>query len=182
MTYKSNISYCMNYAATPPNVAPPQPVYTLADFLESGLFKATIAGSQGANFSAYRNTPINTQITSTINISNEPTYRSEAMIGYFKPPTTGTMTFTLFGDDYAFLWLGDGADDPSISNLLVKSDSLITRTATKQVDSITYYPFRLYYGNSTATGRLTLTMSGPGISNTSNFTNTLFHDTRINSI
>ena len=181
MTYKSNISYCMNYAATPPSVAAPH-VETLADFLAPGLFRASMAGFKGTNFSAYRNSPISTRVTSVINIASEPSYQSEAMIGYFKPPTTGTMTFTLYGDDSAYVWIGDSANTPTITNVFVKSEALNTRSATMQVDSGVYYPFRLYYSNNAVYGSLTFSMSGPGISNTSNFTNTLFHDTRINSI
>lgn len=166
---------------SPPPTDPPTPP-PLTDYLASGLFRYSYNAYFYNDVAAWGGTPSSTMVTSVINIPSQPQYKSEIFLGYFRPPVSGTMTFTLLSDNAGFVWIGDNARNPTSSNTLLQCTDVVTKTTTLQVDSSTYYPFRLYFGNKIGPGYLTFTMAGPSLAKTSNFNGTLFYDTRVNGM
>lgn len=158
-------------------------------FLEPGLLDATLDGYYGSNLALYSSTPSSTQTISVLNITNIPQNTSRAMIGYFKPLTSGTLNFSFsFKGSQGYVWIGDSANAPLVSNTTLKCIDTynlgltVVQTTSITVDSNTYYPFRLYCGSNTGLFNMSLSMSGTGMDSTSDFTGTLFHDTRITNI
>jgi hypothetical protein len=92
-------------------------------------------------------------------------------IGYFKPPTTGTYTFTLSSDDYSALWIGDtavGVNNRTLANAVVYTTTSNSGSVTLNAGQ--YYAVRYVFEEGYGTDQFTLSWSGPGITTTQDLT------------
>jgi len=97
-------------------------------------------------------------------------------VGYFTPPTTGTYTFFTSSDDYSGVWIGDIAANTggrSNTNATVVNgmggtggQANTKRSGTIALTAGVSYPIRVVHEEGTGGDNLTLSFSGPGISET----------------
>jgi hypothetical protein len=135
-------------------------------------------------YSGYHNDDVTFTDTAAVTASEVATNFTIASIaenttvlytGYLLADYTGTWTFGMASDDAAYLWIGNTAvTGYTTSNELVTASYDGSGTGTISLTAGEYYPIRLLYGNSPASGNLTLTYAHTGQSATSDFTGKLF--------
>jgi hypothetical protein len=159
----------------------------------TGLFQSVYNGyfSDNVNFfltaplTSFTNSTGTTSSTAVVNSLNILLPQTSAytqrvsyqILGYFKPPTTNTYTFTMSSDDASYLWIGTPAIIGrfnttnaiiSLSGIHVASSSKGKGSGTIYLSANNYYPFRLQYGNNLNQGSLYLTVSSTTTPNTNN--------------
>lgn len=101
--------------------------------------------------------------------------------GYFRAPASGTYNFQLYSDDASYLWLGSTAlSGFNTGNALVPHGGLHPPTFSGVYSvflySGNYYPIRIQFGENFGQDVLSVLITGPGISGTSNGEGYFFHD------
>jgi hypothetical protein len=144
--------------------------------IRSGVSKVTYSG--------YHNDDVTFTDTAAVTASEVATNFTIASIaenttvlytGYLLADYTGTWTFGMASDDASYLWIGNTAvTGYTTSNELVTASYNGSGTGTISLTAGEYYPIRLLYGNSPASGNLTLTYAYTGQTATSDFTGKLF--------
>lgn len=152
-----------------------------------GLTRYTYDGYFNDNLNFFSVTSaVSSVVTSQINITNARNLRSEQMIGFFNPSTTGTTMFSVTSDDACYVWIGNAAYAPTTQNALLKCPGIHNVNTTNArasaevlLDSSLYYPIRIYYGNNTVAGSFTMTVKMPTLPLTYNVASNMYNDTTI---
>ena len=106
--------------------------------------------------------------------------------GYFLAPATGEFTFFINSDDASYLFLGPDAGSPGnedLDNVVVNNGGrhgATKRSGTFSLISGQYYKLYAIFGNDTGPGTAEFSYSGPGISETTDFSGKLFYNTATN--
>lgn len=161
--------------------------------LVPGLCRTIYNGSSTANFITFTSTAtvINRSIdtkklttsyfTSNVeNIYNTDNFTVEWK-GFFVPTVTGNYTFNSKNvDDALFIWVGQyEAANPTKDNALIKDETLFVDQAGVSIYLHANYrhPIRIIYVQVTGPLSANIVYSGPGIGETDDFTNRIFHTT-----
>ena len=143
---------------------------------QSGIRKVTYTGYHNDDV-AFTDTATATASTTTNNfvIASITENTTVLYTGYLLATYTGTWTFTITSDDASYLWIGNTAvTGYTTSNELAGASWAGPGTGTISLTAGEYYPVRLLYGNSPASGNLNLTYSHTGQTATNDFTGKLF--------
>ena len=143
---------------------------------QSGIRKVTYTGYHNDDV-AFTDTATATASTTTNNfvIASIAENTTVLYTGYLLATYTGTWTFTITSDDASYLWIGNTAvTGYTTSNELAGASWAGPGTGTISLTAGEYYPVRLLYGNSPASGNLNLTYSHTGQTATNDFTGKLF--------
>lgn len=106
--------------------------------------------------------------------------------GYFLAPATGEFTFFINSDDASYLFLGPDAGSPGnedLDNVVVNNGGrhgATKRSGTFNLINGQYYKLYAIFGNDTGPGTAVFSYSGPGISETTDFSGKLFYNTETN--
>lgn len=151
-----------------------------------GLYRREYSGyfSDNVNYFATATETAATVNTSPIQVSSSGDNFSNQWIGYFKPSTTETYTFYTSSDDGSFLWIGETAlSGFTTTNATVKNGGLhgvIERSGTAALTADTYYPIRIQFGENGGGESITVSISTPTISKTSNLSGKIFYNSVTN--
>lgn len=153
------------------------------------------AGLRGIGRSGYHNENVNYTDTTNqgpfgpypnaLNIGNYGTNISRLYRGYKFIYATGNYRFRLTSDDGAYMWVGSTAiSGYTVANSYINNGGLHAPvTVTGGLLTLTtgfFYPIRIVYGNSGASGQLTLEWEGPGVSFTTSLTNRAVYNSATN--
>lgn len=160
----------------------------------AGLFKTTYEGYfndylpffDDATPAAYGSNPATevqtTQIYESANDDGEGF--SVQWLGYFKPTTTETYTFTLGSDDSSFMWIGSTAvtgfdtGNPLINN--GGDHGYQEFSGSIALNAGQYYPVRIMFGENGGDDILTFAYQTPTIGQTGNVTGLVFYNSATN--
>lgn len=145
----------------------PQPLSLYGDFTTSGLFGKKYVGNYAGNPAFFATATLEGTTETRTNLSFEGVGGdnfSWMWVGYFKPTTTETYTFTLFNiDDYADLWLGPSAVRRYTTANKLASAAVGSGSGSIALTANTYYPMRVTFGESGGYERFILRFSTPTI-------------------
>ena len=141
---------------------------------QQGVYKRTYTGYFGGTptWFATATKTATAKVVGSVNLAGVPATTSYEFLGWFKAPYTETFTFSLTSDDGSQLWVGDNAKAGTFNagNKLVVGGGSGTIALVKG----TFYAFRLQYGNDPGPGSLTLTVSSPSLTVTSDLSGLSF--------
>lgn len=160
----------------------------------AGLFKTTYAGyfADNVNFFASA-TPQGFGSNPTTEVQTTQIYEpssddgsnfSVQWLGYFKPTTTQTYTFTLSSDDASYMWIGPTAVTGfTTSNALINNGGPHGNRAISGSIALTadqYYTVRIQFGEINGGDILTFNYQTPTIGQTSIVTGLVFYNPATN--
>jgi hypothetical protein len=107
-------------------------------------------------------------------------------LGYFKPNSTGTWTFSTNSDDASYIWIGPTAisgfttSNPVVNNGGAHAPRV--RSGTISLNSGEYYSIRIQFGEATGGEVMSVNFTPPGGSSTNDGTNFYFFNTATNGL
>lgn len=145
----------------------PTPVTKFGNITASGLFGKKYVGNYANNPAFFATATLEGTTETRTNTYLEGVGGdnfSWMWVGYFRPTTTETYTFTLFNiDDHADLWLGSSAvTGYTTANRLVTA-AVGSGSGSIALSAGTYYPMRVTYGESGGYERFILRFSTPTV-------------------
>lgn len=181
------------FAYTVHNVIPPSPYTNLGFLVSLWIGTNSWGGVSGVSInetnrmdSLALTTPTRSGRTQVLirmyNQDEQYSNSAQKYVGYFVPQATGSHVFSIGGDDFCMMWLGANAATPGTTNTsanyFVRSQFGVsdgTNTATINLTAGVAYPVLVYYGETNWSGYLSLSVTPPGGSATSDFLGYVFH-------
>ena len=160
----------------------------------AGVYKTTYSGYFNDNVSFFAtatpasvggNPATSVQTTSIFEpAQDDGTDFSCQWLGYFKPTTTQTYTFSTSSDDASYVWVGSNAISGfTTANATVNNGGLhgnVEKFGSISLTADTYYPIRIQFGERNGGDVMTFNYSTPTITKTTNVTGLVFYNSTTN--